>query len=119
MKIARLLILTLLTCILPAGPCQIAFRSGDLKATADAFPDRVASPEPQVKLIALDASALTFEVWLWIGDPWRQVSVAADFNLALVRALRGAGVVIAFPQLDVHVIEPASAADAAAEPPLT
>jgi small-conductance mechanosensitive channel len=44
-----------------------------------------------------------WEVSVWIDDPWRVRSRRSDLQLAVWRALKQAGITIAFPQLDVHL----------------
>jgi len=47
-------------------------------------------------------SSVDFEVSVWIDDPWRAQRRMSDLNESLWRALKEAGITIAFPQLDVH-----------------
>lgn len=55
-------------------------------------------------------SAVSFVVSVWTEDPWSMSRRAADVHEAVWRALREAEVTIAFPQLDIHLDEPALSA---------
>jgi small-conductance mechanosensitive channel len=45
---------------------------------------------------------MNYEVDVWIDDPWKSKLVRSALNEAIWWALKGAGIVIAFPQLDLH-----------------
>lgn len=74
-----------------------------LQSTADAIPWRLQQPPPRVLLKGFGASSVDFEVSVWIDDPWRAQVHRSLLNHAIWNALHEVGVVIAFPQLDVHV----------------
>ena len=59
--------------------------------------------EPQVQLAEFADSAVNFRVLVWI-EAWIAGRLLSQLNEALWWALKDAGIVIAFPQLDVHVI---------------
>ncbi|MDX1501769.1 MAG: mechanosensitive ion channel [Thermoanaerobaculia bacterium] len=65
---------------------------------------------PRVMLTEFADSAVVFEVSVWIESPWDRQPRLADLNEAIWRALGEAGVVIAFPQLDVHFDPPVTEA---------
>jgi small-conductance mechanosensitive channel len=65
-------------------------------------PDLDSSP-PVVVLTAFGASSIDFEVSVWTLDPWSKPVVRSNLILAMWKALEEADIVIAFPQLDVHV----------------
>jgi small-conductance mechanosensitive channel len=58
---------------------------------------------PAVLLSGFGDSALTFKVRVWIEDPWDAGRRRASLNEAIWWGLKKAGIVIAFPQLDVHI----------------
>lgn len=64
---------------------------------------QVKSITPRVMLVSFGASSVDFEVSIWIEDPWRLHQAASDLRMAIWDALHEDNIVIAFPQLDVHV----------------
>ena len=73
-----------------------------LEASATALEWRYQGRDPVVLLTDFGDSSVNFEVSVWIDDPWRVRSARSDLNEAVWWALKEAGVVIAFPQVDVH-----------------
>jgi potassium efflux system protein len=61
--------------------------------------------EPQVLLREFGNSSVNYRVSVWIEDPWHSQYVKSDLNEAVWWGLKQAGIVIAFPQLDVHMVE--------------
>ena len=61
--------------------------------------------EPSVYIIDFGDSAVNFSVRVWIDDAWRSLRQKSLLNEAVWRGLKEAGIVIAFPQLDVHLDE--------------
>lgn len=66
------------------------------------------SPEkkPVVLLTDFGSSSVDWEVSVWITDPWRVRKRRSDLNEAIWWALKEQGIVIAFPQLDLHLDPP-------------
>ena len=60
--------------------------------------------EPQVLLAGFGDSSVNYWVHVWIEDPWAEDRLRSKLNEAIWRALIDAGIVIAFPQLGVHVV---------------
>ncbi|MDH3690234.1 MAG: mechanosensitive ion channel [Gammaproteobacteria bacterium] len=58
----------------------------------------------QIELIEFGNSSVNFKVLVWVEDPWSEGHFRSDLNWAIWWALKDAGVVIALPQLDVHVV---------------
>ena len=58
---------------------------------------------PRVNLVQFGSSGVDWEVSVWTDDPWRREILKSDLNEAVWFALKEAGVVIAYPQLDLHV----------------
>ena len=73
-----------------------------LKACADGVQWRLDDPEPVVLMTEFADSSVNFEVSVWVDDPWRERTLASRLRMAVWDALAEAGIVIAFPQMDVH-----------------
>ncbi|HSM61218.1 MAG TPA: mechanosensitive ion channel domain-containing protein [Longimicrobiales bacterium] len=74
-----------------------------LERVAGELPGRVASREPVVLMTAFGSSSVDFEVSVWTDDPWGSRRATSDLHEAVWWGLKEAGIVIAFPQLDVHL----------------
>jgi small-conductance mechanosensitive channel len=70
------------------------------------FDWRDAEREPVVLLIDFGASSVDWELSVWTHEPWRQRQHASLVREAIWNVFQEAGVVIAFPQLDVHFDPP-------------
>jgi small-conductance mechanosensitive channel len=77
-----------------------------LERVASEMPWRVREKEPLVLMAEFGDSAVVFEVSVWIDDPWRTRRAKSDLNEAVWWAFKEAGIVIAFPQMDVHFDQP-------------
>jgi potassium efflux system protein len=73
-----------------------------LQAVAADLPWRNKARDPVVLLREFGDSSVNFEVSVWIDDPWRQQRHRSMLLDAMWWALKDAGIVIAYPQLDVH-----------------
>jgi small-conductance mechanosensitive channel len=62
--------------------------------------------DPIVIMRAFGSSSVDFEVSVWLEDPWAIGQYISQLNEAIWWSLKIAGVVIAFPQGDVHFDEP-------------
>lgn len=62
-----------------------------------------ASREPMVLMTAFGAHSVDWDVGIWIDEPWDQRNAASDLLEAIWWAFHEKGIVIAFPQLDVHL----------------
>lgn len=76
---------------------------GVLLRAAEALPFRLPERPPQVLLTAFASSSVDFEIQVWVNDPWGARSLQSEVNIALWNALKAEGIVIAFPQVDVHL----------------
>ena len=65
---------------------------------------------PQVLLMEFGDNAVIFEVAIWMKDPWKARPARSELNDAIWWAFHEAGIVIAFPQLDVHFDPPVNRA---------
>lgn len=68
---------------------------------------RIPSRDPVVLLREFSDSAVTFEVSVWMNDPWTAPRAHSALNQKVWWALKDAEITIAFPQLDVHFDESA------------
>jgi potassium efflux system protein len=59
--------------------------------------------EPMVLLTEFGAHSVNWEVGIWIDEPWERRVVASDLHEAVWQAFQERGIVIAFPQLDLHL----------------
>jgi small-conductance mechanosensitive channel len=61
-------------------------------------------PAPTTRLMAFGDSGIELELRVWIQDPEAGMgSVRSDINLAIWRAFKAAGIVIPYPQRDLHI----------------
>ena len=81
-----------------------------LEATAAGLSWLDRQEPPRILLLDFADSAVVWEVSVWMNDPWRMTGRRSDLNEAIWWALKEAGIVIAFPQVDVHFDTPVSAA---------
>ncbi len=58
---------------------------------------------PMVLLMEFGSSSVNWEVSVWIVDPWRRRIAASQLREAIWQALQEHGIVIAYPQLDLHL----------------
>ena len=77
-----------------------------LQGAAEGLDWRFANKDPVVHLVEFGDSSVNFEVSVWITDPWVAPGRRSLLHQAIWWALKDAGVVIAFPQLDVHFDPP-------------
>ena len=62
------------------------------------------SPAPRVRMRAFGASSLDFELLGWINHPEMRGRVRHDLLMEIDRRFREEGIVIPFPQRDVHIM---------------
>ncbi len=77
-----------------------------LEKTAGDLAWRVDHKAPRILLTEFGDSSVNWEISVWIEDPWGMRQRRSELNEAVWWALKDAGVVIAFPQLDVHFDPP-------------
>ena len=63
---------------------------------------RLSDREPVVNLLQFGSSSVDWELSVWMDDPWRERRARSELNEAVWWGLKEAGIVIAFPQVDVH-----------------
>jgi len=81
-----------------------------LARVATAMRWRNQTKDPLVLMVEFGDSAVIFEVSVWIDNPWVLRRARSDLNEAIWWAFKENGIVIAFPQLDVHLDPEALAA---------
>lgn len=86
-----------------------------LTDVAAGMPFRLKDHEPRVLLKGFGDSTIDFEVSVWMGDPWDAPRAVSEMNVGIWRGFKAAGIVIAFPQVDVHFDAPVTQALAALE----
>jgi small-conductance mechanosensitive channel len=73
-----------------------------LQEAAENLTWRYKEKNPVAFLTEFGDSSVVWEVSVWISDPWIMRRARSDLNEAIWWALKEQGIVIAFPQLDVH-----------------
>ncbi|MDT8406191.1 MAG: mechanosensitive ion channel [Methylococcales bacterium] len=90
-------------------PVGIAYGSDCQKALtllteiARVHPKVMPDPEPYALFMAFGDSALNLELRVYVDDIDSRLGVLNDLHLAINESFLQAGIVIAFPQLDVHL----------------
>ncbi len=75
-----------------------------LREAAMANPRVLADPEPATRLMSFGDNGIELELRVWIQDPESGLAnVRSDINLAIWRAFKDAGIVIPYPQRDLHI----------------
>ncbi|MGE5318734.1 MAG: mechanosensitive ion channel family protein [Hyphomicrobiaceae bacterium] len=75
-----------------------------LREAAVVNPRVLADPEPATRLMAFGDSGIELELRVWIQDPEAGLAkVRSDINLAIWRSFKAAGIVIPYPQRDLHI----------------
>lgn len=87
-----------------------------LEQVARDFDGRHPEPEPVVLLRRFGSSSVDWEVSIWIRDPWAEQAARSALHEAVWFALKEHGIVIAFPQVDVHLDPPVTEAVSALKP---
>ncbi len=79
-----------------------------LTQAAASCPRVLATPGPSALLLQLGADGLEFQVGYWINDPVNgQNNVRSAVNIAMLDALRQAGIEIPYPQRELRIRPPA------------
>jgi small-conductance mechanosensitive channel len=60
-------------------------------------------PEPSAIFTGFGDNAINFELRVWISDINQRLQVRSELGLAIDRHFRAAGIVIPFPQRDLHL----------------
>jgi potassium efflux system protein len=81
-----------------------------LERVAVGAPWREQSKDPVVQLVDFGASSVDYEVSVWTCDVWQQRQSMSMLREAIWDAFKENGIVISFPQIDVHLDPPVSRA---------
>ena len=76
-----------------------------LEQTCQKIKWRSQQVQPMVLLNSFGDSSVNYSIRVWIDDPWFAGRMRSQLNEAIWWALKEAGIVIAFPQRDVHLIQ--------------
>jgi small-conductance mechanosensitive channel len=74
-----------------------------LEKTCNNLEWRSTHSEPVILLDAFGDSSVNYLIRVWIDDPWVAGRMRSHLNEAIWWALKDAHILIAFPQLDVHL----------------
>ncbi len=66
----------------------------------------VSDREQQTVMVDFGSRSVDFQVAVWIDDPWSEKARVSELRFAVWNAFKDHGVVIAFPQVDVHFDSP-------------
>ncbi len=87
--------------------------NSDLRLVADvlenvtrSIPWRLSNRDPIILLTEFGDNSVNFDVSVWVNDPWESAKLLSKLNQAIWFALQERGIIIAFPQLDVHFDPP-------------
>ncbi|UCD28323.1 MAG: mechanosensitive ion channel, partial [Planctomycetota bacterium] len=74
-----------------------------LMKVATENPSVLDNPEPSALFLGFGDNSLNFELRVFIGDPLNRFKITHQLHQAINREFKKAGLVIAFPQRDVHL----------------
>lgn len=81
-----------------------------LAEVGEQFGARDEDCQPRVLLLEFGANSVDWELSVLIHEPWNRRILGSALRRAIWDAFRSEGIVIAFPQLDVHLDAPVTAA---------
>jgi len=88
-----------------------------LKEAAMASSKVMRMPEPQVLFVNFGESSLDFELRVWVSNLDDRFTVKSQLHQEIDQRFRQAGIVIAFPQVDLHVRSVEESPDSTIKPP--
>ncbi|MFB1485719.1 MULTISPECIES: mechanosensitive ion channel domain-containing protein [unclassified Thiocapsa] len=74
-----------------------------MREAAEENPRVLANPKPAMNLEGFGDNALTLSLRAFIEDIEHRVAITSELNMAINRKFRDAGIVIAYPQRDLHL----------------
>jgi small-conductance mechanosensitive channel len=75
-----------------------------MEEAARANPRVLDHPQPSARLMAFGDSGIDLELRVWLQDPEAGLAnVRSDVNVAIWRSFKDAGIVIPYPQRDLHI----------------
>ncbi|VAW90687.1 Potassium efflux system KefA protein / Small-conductance mechanosensitive channel [hydrothermal vent metagenome] len=94
-------------------PVQISYQNDPeiamqlMKDAAQEMERVITTPEVATRLLNFGDNGINLELRVWINDPHNGInSVRSEINISIWKKFKENGIVIPFPQRDVHVIEP-------------
>jgi small-conductance mechanosensitive channel len=72
---------------------------------ADAEPKVLKTPSPEVRNYGFNDSSIQLALIVWIGDAKEDLIVGSSLRFAMDKAFRKNGIVMPFPQREVHIVE--------------
>lgn len=81
-----------------------------LQEASESVAERSPNREPVVLLTGFGSSSVDFEASIWIDDPWLGPQIRSTLLLAIWDALKANDIVIAYPQMDLHLDPPVESA---------
>lgn len=78
-----------------------------LEQVAQDVPRVITDPAPAARLLAFGDNGIELELRIWINDPQQGLgNVRSEVNVRIWRVFKAAGIVIPFPQRDLHWVDP-------------
>ena len=77
-----------------------------LVEVAEAHPEICKTPTPRTRFRAFGTSSLDFELLAWVQEPVLRGRLEHELNRGVYKAFNDAGIVIPFPQQDIHIKNP-------------
>jgi len=74
-----------------------------LLKVAKEHPKILLNPRPQVLFQNFGESSLDFRLMVWVDDLWDYMHILSDLRFAVNREFKSEGIVVPFPQRDVHL----------------
>lgn len=74
-----------------------------LQDAADAHPRVLKEPPPALRFGDFGDNALAFKLWIAVTEPLDRFEVLSDLRVDLDKRFRALGIVISFPQRDIHL----------------
>jgi len=83
-----------------------------LESIAASFSERsgMGTRDSQVVMVDFASSSVDFQIAIWTNDPWTERGLLSELRFAVWDAFKAADIVIAFPQVDVHLDPPVQSA---------
>jgi len=91
--------------------------AGILLKVAEEHGEVLADPPPSAIFTRFGDSSIDFELRVWINDIGHRLRIRSELGIAIDKSFRAAGVVIPFPQRDLHLQSVAPNLQAMVRPP--
>jgi len=85
--------------------CDVELAMQQMLEAGEEHPRVLKDPAAVTRLMAFGDNGIELELRIWVRDPEAGVgSVRSDINLSIWRRFKAHGIIIPFPQRDVHII---------------